>query len=89
MRLRTFVLGVLLALLVGTGITLAQGDLRITGFTTSPGQNSTGGGYMLAGTAGESQAQELAGNGYTLSGGFTSAPSSSGPPKTFLPLLEP
>jgi len=64
-----------LALLLLTGVALADGGYDLSWFTVDGGGGmwSTGGGYALAGTAGQPDAGVLAGGDYTLSGGFWGA----------------
>lgn len=56
------------------GVSLAAGGggpYEVTWYTVDGGGTySVGGGYTLAGTAGQPDAGLLAGEGYTLSGGF-------------------
>ena len=66
--------GMLLALLLLSGIALAQsgGGYDLTWNTIDGGGYtfSTGGGYSLGGTIGQADAGTMSGGGYTLGGGF-------------------
>jgi hypothetical protein len=85
MRLGLIGFSILLILLLGGGIALAQGSFQIGAFTANAGGTSTGGEYTLSGVAGEAQGSALTGGGYMLDGGFAvSSPSS--PPKVYIPL---
>lgn len=73
---RTMVSLTLAVLLLFVSVALAQsGGYDLSWFTVDGGGGmwSTGGGYALAGTAGQPDAGVLAGGDYTLSGGFWGA----------------
>ena len=70
-----WVIGTLLLaalLLPAAALTLAQGGYSLRWWTVDGGSGtwSSGGGYRLGGTIGQSDAGVLTGGGYTLSGGF-------------------
>ena len=65
--------GALLAvlLLLLAGVALANAGYELPWFAVDGGGGeSAGGGFTLAGTAGQSDADALSGGGYTLVGGF-------------------
>ena len=73
-RLRWLLLGACCALLVVVPMAIAQtgSDYDLSWWTVDGGGHtqSTGGGYLLGGTAGQPDAGVLVGGGYTLGGGF-------------------
>ena len=64
-------LAVLLCCLALARVVLAQAGFDLSWWTVDGGGTvSSGGGYTLSGTIGQSDAGALAGGGYTLFGGF-------------------
>jgi hypothetical protein len=60
-----------LALVLVTGVALADGGYEIAWFSVDAGGgDSAGGGYTLTGSIGQPDAETLSGGGYTLTGGF-------------------
>ena len=82
---------VMMALLIGASIAAAQsGNGYDLAWNTIDGGGhtfSTGSGYELGGTIGQSDAGALSGAGYTLSGGFWGGAASSGTSWVYLPLV--
>jgi hypothetical protein len=67
----SFLTGVVALALLLSGIALAASTYELTRSTVSSGgATSTGGSYLLGGTAGQMDAGQLAGGSYTLDGGF-------------------
>jgi hypothetical protein len=70
MKLR-FLIGVVVLGLLLSRIALAANSYQLTRSTiSSGGAVSTGGSYLLGGTAGQMDAGQLASGSYTLGGGF-------------------
>ena len=71
----------LLALTLALGaVALAQSGYSASWWTVDGGGAlSSGGGYILGGTAGQPDAGKLAGGGFTLAGGFWGRSGSLGP----------
>jgi hypothetical protein len=68
---RTFLVGVLALILWLSGIALAANTYELTRSSVSGGGAvSTGGSYILGGTAGQMDAGQVTGGSYTLGGGF-------------------
>lgn len=91
MRRLAFLLFGAAVLLLSVGlVALAQGGYELSWSTVDGGGASAlaGGGYTLAGTAGQPDAGALAGGGYTLDGGFWQGGAAIAPPSSiYLPLV--
>jgi hypothetical protein len=75
MRRKLIILLLVLLLLAFAGSALAQTQGYDLGwFAVGGGGESSGGGYELSATTGQSAAGELSGGAYTLRGGFWGAP---------------
>jgi hypothetical protein len=75
MRRKLIISIIVLLLLASAGTALAQTQGYDLGwFAVGGGGESSGGGYDLSATSGQSAAGELSGGGYTLNGGFWGAP---------------
>ena len=84
-----YLVGTLLALLLLSGVALAQsgGGYDLSWNTIDGGGTfSAGGGYSLGGTIGQADAGTLSGAGYTLSGGFWGGGVAAGY-RVYLPLV--
>jgi hypothetical protein len=80
----------LVALLLLASVALAQGGYDLSWFTVDGGGgNSSGGPYILSGTAGQLDAGGLSGGTYTLTGGFWTGVAGPMPPlfAIYLPLV--
>jgi hypothetical protein len=89
-KLLFLVLGVSVLLLPVGLVALAQGGYELSWWTVDGGgyTYSTGGGYELGGTIGQSDAGVLAGEGYILGGGFWRGGTVALPPfHIYLPLV--
>jgi hypothetical protein len=75
MRRKLIILLLILLLLASAGTVLAQTQGYDLGWiAVGGGGESSGGGYDLSATTGQSAAGELSGGGYTLEGGFWAPP---------------
>jgi hypothetical protein len=90
-RLAFLLLGAGVLLLLPAGlVALAQGGYELSWWTVDGGGASAlaGGGYILAGTAGQPDAGVSAGGGYTLGGGFWQGGAAlASPYAIYLPLV--
>ena len=80
----------LIALFLLVSVALAQGGYDLSWFTVDGGGgNSSGGPYILSGTAGQPDAWVLSGGDYTLAGGFWTGIAGPMPPTftIYLPLV--
>jgi hypothetical protein len=78
MRRKLIIFILVLLLLVSAGTALAQTqEFELGWFAVGGGGDSSGGGYDLSATSGQSAAGELSGGGYTLGGGFWGPPQAS------------
>jgi len=74
MQIKRMVGAVLLALLLVSGVVLAAGGYDLSWHTVDGGGGtSSGGTYILRGTAGQPDAGTLSGGTYSLAGGFWGA----------------
>jgi len=75
----------LLAALLLTATTLADGGYDLSWWTVGSTTWSTGGEFAMGGTVGQPEAGSLSGGAYTMTGGFWSG---TGPqPLVFLPVI--
>jgi len=87
-RIKRTLPGILLALLLVSGVALASASYDLSWHTVDGGGGaSSGGEFMLYGTAGQPDAGSLSGGAYVLTGGFWGGASAGGGHKLYLPVI--